>query len=469
MGQRKLIACAMWWLSCGSNSGTKPPLGGDLGSVDDLGVSTDSSVSPDQAPDLSGPPAPAYDIHAADRTACTFGAGDGTLKTVGPSVPHGDQLPFKHIIVFMKENRSFDSYFSELPAYGVTDVDVPSPTASNPDPSNNNMAVQRFHETRYCVADTSHAWDAVHIQYDNGMMDGFVKASNPGGARAMGYYTNADLPYYYWLAKTFTISDRYFSSLLGPTFANRFFFYGASSWGATTTPAIPPGGVTKILDLLDHAHRSWRIYHDGLVSFGLTFGIQYAGSPISQFATDVQNDKLADLTIIDPNFIGTGQNDEHSPTNIQFGEAATAKVIAALAANQAVWQKSVLFLTYDEHGGLYDHVPPPAACIADDKKPPNFMFDRLGIRVPLIVISPYAKAGFVGHTVADHTSLTRFIENRFDLPAMTHRDANAWPMLDLFDFDHPPFMNFPSGAPSAAASQPGLDWCKNNPPGTGKP
>ena len=101
--------------------------------------------------------------------------------------------------------------------------------------------------------------------------------------------------------------------------------------------------------------------------------------------------------------------------------------------------------------------------------PPDFRFNRLGIRTPLIVISPFSKAGYVSHTVTDITSVLRFIQNRFDLPAMTARDANAWPMLDMFDFDNPPYMTPPTGAPSGAATQAGIDYCTNNPPGTGLP
>lgn len=136
----------------------------------------------------------------------------------------------------------------------------------------------------------------------------------------------------------------------------------------------------------------------------------------------------------------------------------------------AVWQKTVFFLMYDEHGGLYDHVPPPPACEPDDYVPPDFRFDRLGIRTPLVVVSPFAKAGYVSHLVTDHTSVTRFIENRFNLPAMTRRDANAWPLLDMFDFRAPPFETPPVGAPPAGVDAAGLQYCADNPNGgTGLP
>ena len=170
------------------------------------------------APD-SGTPSqiPTYDLHTKERLGCAFGKGDTTVATIGPDVPHGDKLPFKHIVFLMMENRSFDHYYSRLPAVGVKDVDVATDANTNPDPGPPVTQVARFHETRYCIQDVNHEWGAVHLQYDDGKMDGFVVTNNPGGARAMGYYDENDLPYYYWSAKTFSLSDRHFSPLLGPT------------------------------------------------------------------------------------------------------------------------------------------------------------------------------------------------------------------------------------------------------------
>ncbi len=413
---------------------------------------------------------PSYDLYAPDRLGCRFGPGDTTVTTVGPDVPRGDALPFDHVVVLMMENRSFDHYFSRLPAVGVTDVDVATDADFNPDPTPPLTLVHRFHETRYCVEDVVHDWAAVHLQWNDGAMDGFVTTNNPGGARAMGYYTEVDLPYYYWLAQTFAISDRHFCSLLGPTWPNRFFFYGATSWGRTRTPDLPPIGALEILDRMDAAGRSFKIYRDGLTSFAIALEpLAYVGSPMSDFDADVASGNVPHLSIIDPNFLGSGQNDEHPPTNMQLGQEFSAHVISTLMSNPSVWQRTVLFITYDEHGGFYDHVPPPPACEPDDQRPPDWAFDRLGVRIPLIVVSPFAKTGYVSHIVSDLTSVTRFIENRFELGAMTRRDANAWPLLDMFDFDNAPFWTPPAGAPSAAPSPEGIGWCASNPPGTGLP
>jgi phospholipase C len=419
----------------------------------------------------------AWDLHAADRAACAFGPGTTTIETIGPDVPHGDALPFEHVVFLMMENRSFDHYYSKLPDLGVTDVDVASDQDVNYDPdSSPPAAVQRYHETRYCILDVDHGWSGTHLQWSGGLMDGFVATNNPGGARAMGYYDDSDLGYYYWLATTFAISDRHFCSLLGPTWPNRFFWYAATSWGNTKTGDVgllinsKYQSAPKIMDLLEQAGRSWRIYRDGIASFGLLFNpVKYVGVPLSQLEADIAADALPDLAIVDPNFTGSGQNDEHPPSNPQLGQELVKRVLDALTSNQAVWQKTVFILSYDEHGGFYDHVDPPEACEPDSDVPPDWRFDRLGIRVPLIVVSPFVKAGYVSHHVTDLTSITRFVQNRFDLPAMTARDANAWPMLDLFDFENPPFPLPPSGAPDATPSQAGIDWCANNPPGTGQP
>ncbi len=136
------------------------------------------------------------------------------------------------------------------------------------------------------------------------------------------------------------------------------------------------------------------------------------------------------------------RTDEHPPGDMQLGQAFVAKVVDAVM-HSPQWAHTAIFITYDEHGGYYDHVPPPKACVPDDLAPkleakdPPGAFDRFGFRVPLIVVSPYAKRHYVSHVVVGHTSILRFVEARFGLPAMTRRDANADPLYDLFDFAHP--------------------------------
>src|SRR5262249_28757437 len=135
----------------------------------------------------------------------------------------------------------------------------------------------------------------------------------------------------------------------------------------------------------------------------------------NQFLIDAAAGTLPQVSYVDPSFVGETENDEHPPTNPQLGQQFAAKLIDAVLADNDLWQRTAIILTYDEHGGFYDHVPPPAACIPDDKPPMlqasdvQAAFDHYGVRVPMVVISPYARKHFVSHHVYDHTSVLRFI------------------------------------------------------------
>ena len=179
-----------------------------------------------------------------------------------------------------------------------------------------------------------------------------------------------------------------------------------------------------------------------------------------RFSSDVADGRLPQFTFIDPNYATTS---EENPQDVQLGERFIAQVVRTLM-QAPTWKHTVLFLTYDEHGGYYDHVPPPAA-VAPDSIPPALStedvpagFDRYGFRVPMIVISPWAKPHYVSRVVHDHTSVTAFIERKWNLPAMTFRDANAHPMIDYFDFRKPAFLKPPKLA-QAPALEPGLAEC----------
>jgi phospholipase C len=395
-------------------------------------------------------------LHAETPPPCPFGPGDHPAATLPPGTPLGADIPIDHVLVLMQENRSFDHYFGRLPHTGQRHADGLPRGASNPDPTG-GPAIGTFHQTRTCEADgldLAHGWNAVHRQYNGGAMDGFtetnVEPEDPTGGRAMGYYTRTELPFYYRLARTFAIGDRYFSSVLGPTYPNRYFLLAATSFGHISNE-FPTGAndwsQPTIFNLLDDAGVSWKIYNNDL-PFGFLFAYVRAHPanvvPIAQYFTDAAAGTLPQVTFIDPRFLGTPnqESDEHPPANVQVGQAFVADVVRALIASP-LWLRSALFLTYDEHGGYYDHVPPPLACVPDDIPPavrPNdaqAAFDRYGIRVPLVVVSPWARRHFVSHVVHDHTSILRFIETRFDLPALTRRDANADPMLELFDFRRP--------------------------------
>jgi len=164
-------------------------------------------------------------------------------------------------------------------------------------------------------------------------------------------------------------------------------------------------------------------------------------STISQYYKDAAAGKLPNVSFVESDPFGNvnHESDEHPPSNVQVGEKFTHDIMTALVKSPD-WLSSAMFLTYDEHGGYYDHVAPPAAPKPDNIAPmlqpgdTPAAFDRYGIRVPAMVISPYAKKHYVSHTVYDHTSILHFIETRFGLPTLTNRDKAADPMLGMFDF-----------------------------------
>lgn len=398
---------------------------------------------------FSRPPlAPAQEAPAN----CPHDAGTLPVDS-NPGGLHGAQIPIQNIVVLMQENRSFDHYFSRL-----RHADQPDRYASNPDPLG-GPPIQRFHQKRLCeTADLSHSWNGSHNEWNNGAMDGFtavnVHATDPSGSRTMGYYTRQDIPYYYRLYQTFATSDRHFCSLLGPTYPNRYYLLTGTSfgWVNNTFPNFsgPEYSQPTIFEQLDAAGVSWKLYYSDL-PFAFLFG--YARTtgqpnlrPIAEYFADAAAGNLPQVAFVDPAFLdGENENDEHPPSNVQKGQEFVSRIVGALTTSPQ-WAHSALFITYDEHGGYWDHVPPPPACAPDAIAPMSnqpWAFDRYGVRVPFLVVSPYARKGFMSHTVTDQTSVLRFIQTRHDLPALTRRDANADPLLEMFDFEHPPFVKPP--------------------------
>jgi phospholipase C len=402
---------------------------------------------------------------AARRQACAFHAGAWPAETLGTDVPIDTQIPIDHVLVLLQENRSFDHYFSRLPAAGQTDVDVAAADWTNPDAS--GTPVPRTHDTHYCYRDLNHSWTGSHAEYDNGANDGFVRANDPQGERALTYLDQTDLPFYYSLATTFAIGDRYHCSLLGPTMPNRIFAMAATSFGLTANTLVTQDTAASPVDHIfrrfDEAGMEWRDYAGGLRMIGV---LSYYGLfrretrahlfTLDTLMTDLAAGNLPAFAFIEPSYSGNAGErfDEHPPSMPQTGEAFVERVVRAVMASPA-WPRTALFITYDEHGGFADHVAPPAACPPDNYPPVDVQyqpvagaFDRLGFRVPFFVVSPYARRHFVTHRVYDHTSILRFIEARFGLPAMTNRDANATPPTDMFDFTAPAFMTPPTLAPA---------------------
>jgi phospholipase C len=233
-----------------------------------------------------------------------------------------------------------------------------------------------------------------------------------------------------------------------------------------------------IMDELDKRGITWSIYVDSfphIPRVGAATGASFMSrwdnqiKTMSQFSSDAKHGTLPQVTFVDAKITEDANgNDEHPPGDIQLGQKFVSDRVHELFASPQ-WKSLALFITYDEHGGIYDHVAPPPACPPDDIEPKlendedqEFAgrFDRLGVRVPFILVSPFAKKAYVSHKTYDHTSITRFIEAKFRLPALSNRDANADPLLDLFDFDRAPFASPPSIAPAIVDSS-RLDTCRS--------
>jgi phospholipase C len=398
-------------------------------------------------------------------TAAVGGAGVAAADEGHHQGPPARQI--QHVLILMQENRSFDDYFGQLHFEGQLRTAPEPPGASNPNPVNpSGPPITAFHQTSYCeVADLNHSWTGVHQEINGGRMNGFTAANvdpaDPTGSRAMGYYNSADLPFYYGLYSTFAIGDRYFASVPGPTYPNREYLFAGTSFGHIQND-LPSNGLPgrSVFNELDAAHVSWKIYFQDIPSgFLFEYVRTHAAGhvvPISQYYVDAAAGNLPQVSFVDAKFIGTKntESDEHPPANIQAGQQFVSTVVNALFASPE-WSSSALFLTYDEHGGYYDQVAPPAAIPPDDIAPmlgPGDVaagFDMYGVRVPVVVVSPFARPHAVSHVVHDHTSILRFVEERFGLPALTRRDAASDPMLEFFNFKEPAFMKPPS-LPAAA-------------------
>jgi phospholipase C len=392
-----------------------------------------------------------------------------------PALPEGTpSMPkIEHIVVLMMENHSFDNFLGMVPHQlrGRRSADGLTLNRGRVQNYNRDQYGQRVfaqHATSPCQlhAEPSQAWDASHTAWDGGLNDGFVRASAPV---AMRFWDQRDLPFTYSLVEHFPFGDRYFCSTLAQTYPNRRFFFTGTASGTIATDSATfgiPAANGTIWDRLDAQHVDWAVYYQEVPSLLIVpgSGTSARGSrlrKIDQFYADAGAGKLPQFTFLDPNYDTTS---EENPQDIQVGEEFVANIVNALM-KAPTWKNTALFITWDEHGGYYDHVPPPRAIKPDSIKPltkPGDApggYDRYGFRVPLMVVSPWARANYVSHLTQDHTSITAFIERKWNLPAMTYRDANAQQMTDYFDFRHAAFLKPPRLAPAPALA-PGLAKCR---------
>ena len=451
------------------------------------------------------------------------GCGAGGINSVIPtgSSACGSKLTdIENVVIFIQENRSFDHYFGsyrgvrgfadQSPAFQQAD----SANAANPpigtllpfhlDTSTGNGA---------CTHDITHDWVPQHQSWDNGAMDQFVSAHLPiDGSFApltMGYYTRADIPYYYAVADAFTICDNYFCSVMGPTDPNRLYSMAASidPEGKNGGPLVQTLGTnrptfsgrltyTTMPEQLQARGITWKVYSapdanilNSILSDNVLTYFKNFQDPTSQlyqnafvpqfpmdFLTDAATGNLPQVSWV----IASLLDSDHPPAPSLFGEATLATMLAALSLNPARWAKTALFLTFDENGGFFDHVPPPTPppgtpgeyltvpAVPDPTFAGSFTGPiGLGFRVPMLILSPFSRGGFVSSDVFDHTSILRFLETRFgaEVPNLSPwRRAAVGDLASAFNFAAPD-QSIPNLPSTTQAIPQVVQQCVANPDG----
>jgi phospholipase C len=425
----------------------------------------------------------------------------------------------EHVVILMQENRSFDHYFGSY--RGVRGFADQSAAFQQPYPGNTSSSpagvLLPFHldTTKLnaaCTHDITHDWVPMHQSWNNGAMDGFVTSRLPINANdavlTMGYYTRADLPYYYAVADAFTLCDNYFCSVIGPTDPNRLYAMAASidpdgknggpllqTLIAQRTSYFGRLTYTTMPEQLQARGISWKVYtspdqsilsglfSDNVLSYFKNF--QDTSSELhknaftpqfpADFVADAASGNLPQVSWV----IASVVDSDHPPAPAVFGELTLSVMLTALMANPAAWAKTVLFVTYDENGGFFDHVAPvtapagtageyvTAAAVPDPTvagNPPISGPIGFGFRVPMMVISPFSRGGFVSSDLFDHTSMLRFLETRFgaEVPNLSAwRRATVGDLTSAFNFSKPD-MSIPTlPSPSAPAST-DIQQCVSN-------
>jgi phospholipase C len=332
-----------------------------------------------------------------------------------------------HVVVLTMENRSFDHLLGWLPSAdgkqaGLTYADRHG----------------RVHRTYRLAPDfqgcghpvTDPGYVAGRVEYNGGRCDGFLRAGL-NDLYAIGYYTRRDLPFLGAAAPAWTVCDRYFAPIMAPTVPNRMYLH------AGTTDRINdlslPSALRTIWDLLGEHGLQGR-YYRSIFSYLTLWGTKYANitRSFADFQRDCRTGNLPAVAYVDPTytlaFTGLG-NSDHPHSDIRAGEWLMWQIYHAVTTSPA-WPRTLLVITFDEWGGFFDHVPPAHA--PDD----NPLHALRGFRVPTLLVSPFARRGYVDHGVYDHTSILKLIEWRFGLPALSVRDARANNLAAALDFSH---------------------------------
>jgi phospholipase C len=343
-------------------------------------------------------------------------------------------------VVLCMENRSYDHLLGARALEGLGG-DGLQPGMKNRTRSGADLFVHPLQT--FTPDDPPHTWSAVAAQINGGAMDGFVAAhSGAGQADVMGYHVRSQVPVTWSLADEFVSCDRWFCSVPGPTWPNRLYLHGATSHGNTWN--LPAFGFTPIfqrLDPLGLTHRNY--YSDVPWAAGGYFKVSgFAG--IERYFLDAAAGTLPNFSVIDPHFFGAGANDDHPSHDVRLGQALIGSIYAALAKSPQ-WQRSLLVITYDEHGGFFDHVAPPS--VSDSRA----KFRQLGVRVPALVAGPYVPRGKVVSTLFEHTSVISTLTERFALDPLNDRARATAALSSCLD---PSLLRSPRAAPPIAAAPP---------------
>jgi len=370
----------------------------------------------------------------------------------------------QHVVVLTLENRSFDHYFGCLSGVrGFADRNALVLTNGYNDfyqPNGPNYVLP-FRPDTFCLTDVAHDWYGQHQACDGGNWDQWIASS---GSSAMIYYTRSDLAFYYALAEAYTICDAYYCPVMGPTVPNRLYQLtgmldpNGTGGGPVINNSIPPGGFSWITypERLQGAGVTWRVYQQSNdfsslnpLSWFAQFKSAQPGNPlydrglvlvsnlVAAFQSDVTNGTLPQVSwIIPPKSMS-----EHPPLAPPPGEILVKQLLDALASNPAVYNSTVFFVTYDENGGFFDHLPSPVPPPGTPNEFVNGWPIGLGCRVPMIIISPWTRGGYVCSQVFDHTSILRFLEQ---WTGVTEPNISAWRLQVCGDLTSPFDFKYPS-------------------------
>jgi phospholipase C len=343
------------------------------------------------------------------------------------ALPPPSRSGIDHVVVVMMENRSFDHLLGWLPGADGKQAGLQYADANGVSHATHPLAPD-FQGCGH--PDPDHSYEGGRVQYADGACDGFLR-SGQNDEYAIGYYRGRDLPFFGPAARYWTVCDRYFAAFMGPTFPNRLYMHAAVTDRTTNTRTL--SSLPTIWDRLAARGLKGRNYFMNIPTV-LLWGPKYTSiaRPYAEFLRDCRRGKLPHVAFVDPLFTSSDEGtaaDDHPHADIRAGESFLAQTYRAITTSPA-WRRTVLIITFDEWGGFFDHVPPPAAPDVDPA------YALRGFRVPCLVISPLARRRRVAHGVYDHTSILRMIEWRWNLAPLSVRDAHANNIAAVLDFKH---------------------------------